>query len=207
MTSTSSLCRLALAGLLILLICGFSLPFNIRPDYKLDAASGKGLAIFSISADCNLPMSIQLNSKPSGWLQTIGIDQARAFRPSPLQWRDPCGRVVMRELPAGSYEFTSFVIVGVSGFTTVTPQTPMMIPFNVTAGKATYLGHLNFDVALDKGQYRLKIEDKRERDIPLLKEHANAIQDQDVVFDIIQFNPAVDYQPLQGTHVRLQIAH
>ena len=89
----------------------------------------------------------------------------------------------------------------------MTPQSQMLIPFSVTAGKATYLGHLDFDVAIDQGRYRLMIEDKRARDIPLLKEHVPSVQDQDVVFDIIQYNPAVDYQPLQGTHARFQIVH
>ena len=85
----SCLCRFPLVCLLVLAICGFSLPFNVRPDYKLDASSGKGLAVFSISADCSLPMSIQLRMKPSGGSETIGIDQSRAWRPSPLQCAIP----------------------------------------------------------------------------------------------------------------------
>jgi hypothetical protein len=186
--------------------CG-SLPFNITPDHQLDAGTGTGVAVFSVSEACPSKMSLKIKSESSVFDEAIAIDQSQALRSAPLQWQNPCGRVVMRELAAGSYRIFSFVLIGpVRGVTYLAPTQEIAIPFAVTAGKATYIGHLNFDISLPKRTYRLSLEDRRERDIPILKSHAKSIGDQDILFQIPDVQIAQTEQELRAVRVVVEVA-
>jgi hypothetical protein len=101
----------AVLSAVFLSACG-SLPFNIDPDYRLDPKAGDGVAVFSVSEACPSTMTVKIKAIGRVFDEAIAIDQSKALRPAPLQWRNPCGRVVMRQLSAGTYEFSSFALIG-----------------------------------------------------------------------------------------------
>jgi|Deesub1362B_J571_1020462.scaffolds.fasta_scaffold28447_1 hypothetical protein len=185
-------------------LCGCTSLLNIPSDYQLDPSSGDGVAVFSVSERCPSTMSIIFRAHGHAFDEGMTLDQSKAMRPAPLQWQ--CGRVVIRRLRAGPYEFESFILTrAVPGVSHVKPAKPFLIPFTVTAGKATYLGHLNFDISLSSATYRLDIEDARTRDIALLKQHATHIADEDIVYDVITGGIPQGPQPLVGVIANLII--
>lgn len=79
------------------------------------------------------------------------------------------GRAAALRLPAGSYEFYTWRIVrpGDYGAEELSPQHAMAYRFEVTAGRASYVGRLNLHIT-DRGSYQLTADDQADRDVALV---------------------------------------
>lgn len=173
-----------IAMVLFLASCG-SLPFNIPNDYELNSRSGKGLAVFSVTEACPSKMSIMYKKEGSRTEESIAINQEGALRPAPLQWKSPCGRVIMRELSAGNYEFSSFLVVApVPGVTFAKPKSLPEKKFTIEPGKITYAGHLKFTFSDNFSAFLLEIENQWERDSEYLRLHAPKVDQTLIAFQV-----------------------
>jgi len=134
---------------------------NIATDYSLDERKGSGVAVVSLTRS-GLPSSFNM------WVNIRGIDNnyknsvpvADIFASS--DWRcpflgtatedTPCGRLAIIELQQGEYEFYSWEGATGGGPGAITfrvgSTTDFSKRFRVAAGKAVYLGNVNFSVGL-----------------------------------------------------------
>lgn len=147
----------SLCAALLLASAAACVTFNIPAEYGLNPASGKGLAVFSLTAN-DQPGNFTISYRSAGG-ETKGTVNLQTLR-DPLDWRDPRGRLVVIELPAGSYEFYDWA--GLRGRSTE----QFSIPFSIEPGKATYLGNVHFHVV--SGLYGVRVGDRSSRDLPAL---------------------------------------
>ncbi|WNZ58469.1 hypothetical protein QT397_14355 [Microbulbifer sp. MKSA007] len=170
--------------LLFLASCG-SLPFNIPSNYVLNPQSGKGVAVFSVTENCPSNMSIKYRKLGGRSEEAIAINQESALRPAPLQWEFPCGRVIMRELSAGDYEFSSFILVDpIPGVTYIKPRRLPEKKFTIESGRITYAGHLKFTFSDSFATFSLEIENQWERDSEYLHLHAPKVDSSLTIFQV-----------------------
>jgi len=101
------------------------------------------------------------------------------------------GRVASMLLPAGSYELYTWALkepAGQNGGTEYGPQRPFSYQFVVTPGRATYIGQLNLHLNDGKMQ-KITVEDRRERDLALLKKKVPSIGAAQVVSEVGRVRP------------------
>jgi hypothetical protein len=92
-----------------------------------------------------------------------------AEAPDVIESGEAVGRAAVLRLPAGSYEFYTWKIVrpGAYGAEELSPQHAMAYRFEVTAGRASYVGRLNLHIT-DRGSYQLTADDQADRDVALV---------------------------------------
>jgi len=171
------------------LITGCS-TIEIKKDYLLNKQSGKGVIILSTTETGK-----HLFVKPYLCLRKIGekhgkellmwdrrfIDTNQDIAPLWLDWLAPnipdqraVGNLHAVELPAGSYEFYSWIATACYPNMTVTysPKEYFSWKFTVEAGVAKYFGNVNFhNIKVDFGHNIVTInDDMRQRDLKLVGE-------------------------------------
>jgi hypothetical protein len=170
---------------------------NINNDYWLSEQNGEGLVVVSLSYEgLAREDSPSWSYHCLGSDENLRI-YARAAR-VPLDWESPPGRLAVFALPAGSYEFYRCEFAGLSSRTNrlvwrtgksgaVTPNNPdyagfdtpsytaikaepFIVRFEVSAGKAVYLGNLHLLWNEDERKGRVTVRDTSERDLSLLQQ-------------------------------------
>jgi hypothetical protein len=170
---------------------------NINNDYRLNEQSGEGLVVVSLSYEgLAREDSPSWSYHRLGSDENLRIF-ARAAR-VPLDWEAPPGRLAVFALPAGRYEFYRCEFAGLSSRTNrlvwrtgnngaVTPNNPsyagfdapnytaikaepFVVRFEVSAGKATYLGNLHLVWDENERNGRVTVRDTSERDLSLLQQ-------------------------------------
>ena len=133
--------------------------FNAPLDYKLSPSSDYGLAVLSFTANGrvgNFFLQYRDIATSNGGDITLWT-----FK-NPLDWRSPTrGRLVVLELPAGSYEIYQWIAP-----LSAKSDSSFSIPFRVLRGKATYLG--NVHVNIGQGTYEFRVENTAQRDLDVL---------------------------------------
>lgn len=182
---------------------------NIAREYSLDESKGTGIMLVSLT-QAGLPSSLNMFAD----LRGVDNDYKSAVAVTDIffsaDWRcppfgistedKPCGRLAVVELPQGEYEFYSWH--GGSGggpgtvSTSVQARQEFSKRFKITAGKVVYIGNIHFSIILyTKGllgipvrspSYDMKINDMRERDLPLFYSKYPKITSDKILIDIIQ---------------------
>ncbi len=142
-------------------------------------------------------MSSKTSNRKSHTIEVFGVkEEEEELKRDPVAYSDfgnlpmfrkipadkPYGRVVIIELPEGEYEFYSWW--GSNGKGIMRPKEEFSLRFKVIAGKAVYLGNLHF--WFQGHQWKMKVTDMRERDLPLLYQKNPSITPDLVVHDILQ---------------------
>lgn len=169
---------------------------NVARDFTLTEASKEGLLVVSVSgqglATGETPVWMYRSSDGTGKGEII-----TGYLRQPLDWNDPPGRLAYVSLAPGRYEFykagfarqaspaRSYWTIGKDGIATANNPSyagfntaqyasldaePFSVPFEIVAGKATYLGnlHFNWDETTSKG--RVTLLNRAERDLALLQQ-------------------------------------
>ena len=176
--------RNALAFLVIAVLVGCATPnvgrdFTLKPDSKSGLATGsitrtvsdageKGMTAYTAYAMLQFRA---VGGGTSGKLESGSPSLGKLYS-SELEGVE--GHTFAVELPAGQYEFYTWSLN--TGGLTVSPKQEMSIPFEVSSGKATYIGDIGFDVIFGKALFgnaafsdvSIKVKDSSIRDIPYL---------------------------------------
>jgi hypothetical protein len=147
--------------------------FNVSKDYSLADKTGSGLVVLSLTHTLG---GVTVEYRPVGG-QKMGAFMTGNMQ-DPLDWDKPRGRLVVMELPAGTYELYQWRS-GRGAYVTYTSKT-FYIPFTVVQGKATYIGSFFIDADEATQKYRMELTDRSDRDIPLLLEKYKNIKESDV---------------------------
>jgi hypothetical protein len=167
---------LALAGAFLMSGCAATGTANVDPGYRPER---NGVLVASVTASGYLPGALLLHvvrrDAPSFHVASIPVNDS-AFG---IDWPDgdPAvrngsrGRLAVIELPPGEYQLRGLAINRPSAPPYEAKNAPGY-DFSIAAGKATYLGGVHVDVqpsaALRKLPLATSLEDRRERDLPLL---------------------------------------
>ncbi|HRE17622.1 MAG TPA: hypothetical protein PLW86_11270 [Rhodocyclaceae bacterium] len=156
--------------------------FNVKESYKLSSGEKKGLLVMSLFDTMNEPA--MLDYRPFGSLSkdydlSIMIGNIQ----DPPDWKNPRGRLVVAEIPAGKYEFFRWRS-GRGSFTTYESVQPFSIPFTISEGKATYIGSVMVDVRESTKKFKLSVTDGSERDLSLLRQRFRNIEASDIRLEI-----------------------
>lgn len=169
---------------------------NVPHDYALTEANNEGLLIVSLSGEglgkgeTPVWMYRQTEGNAKGEIIT-------GYLREPLDWADPPGRLAYIALAPGRYEFYEagfarqvaparpYWTIGKGGVPTANNPDyagfniaqyapfnaqPFVVPFEIVAGQATYLGNLHFiwNEAEQKG--KVVLVNRAERDLVLLQQ-------------------------------------
>lgn len=134
--------------LLILSLSSCKTLDSVPKDFVLNPGSDKGVVISSITYRGSYSgYSVLLRKVGSAEHQELKIGTgAGLLPPGLLDWdinqRDGRGNVFVVELPVGDYEIFSWRVS--SGPAYIQPEQDFSIPFNITPGKASYIGNFHF---------------------------------------------------------------
>jgi hypothetical protein len=191
--------------LLGLLLAGCSADVTNNKDFRLSDQSDTGLVVVSLTYaglndDRQLVGSRYVDFRPvaaadsqAGGGQTGGsripvfnhkstIRQDWSGPPAgkEIPQDQPLGRLVLLNVKPGQYEFYQW-----NGdrdcagrHCTVTSTTYFSVKFEAVKGKATYAGELK--LVQERSKYGLRIADRSDRDLPLLKQKAPYLTDEQV---------------------------
>jgi len=145
---------------------------TVSQSYTLDASTGKGLIIMSLSQSglFGLELYVTLFARSAAGGKDIEITFVPKNRSNGLLWL---------EYPAGDYEFYRWRSAGVTGKTyyNASSTTDFSKKYSVRAGRAVYLG--DFRIEMSGKKYDIKITDKSDRDMPIFhKQQPNIRPDQ-----------------------------
>ena len=196
----------AVAALLLLSACAAS---NVGTDYAVDETKGTGVLVASLtrSGQSGFNMFVDLRSLDGKYTNAVPVTDL--FFPSDwgcplfgeIPKEQPCGRLAIIELPQGEYEFYSWHGGSGGGPGTIRIDVRSVHEFSkrfkITAGKALYVGNINFalDTGFTKGllglpvpkyTYKMEITDKRDRDLTLLYQKNPKIVPSMVIVDTLQ---------------------
>ena len=194
--SAAAIVSLSLLVVSVLSGCGVA---NIGGDYSLDERKGSGVAIVSL-VQSGLPgfyaTAVELRGVDNIYDGSVPLSQGGFSKDwscplFTLASEDaPCGRLAIIELPRGEYEFYSWRSSGYGGpgiKIEISPTNRFSKRFKVLAGKAVYLG--NIHIVVESGflsaPYRVKINDMRQRDLPLFYQKNPKIASESVVVNIL----------------------
>lgn len=174
---------------ILLAACGSIGTANVAPGYT---PGPNGLLLVSLSASGYLPGTL--------WMQVVpASDVARVAASIPvndaaygIDWPagDPAvangglGRLAAIELSPGEYELRRWVI-NVGNSEAYTSRRPLGYRFRIEAGKATYLGGVHLDIQRSAARSlpaQVRLEDRRERDLALLRQRYPGVRDAQLVF-------------------------
>jgi hypothetical protein len=154
--------------------------FNIPSDYSLNSSTGKGLLVFSFTANDKIDNAVlHYHGKSSSGSGEITF---KTFK-NPLDWTNPQGRLVTIEESAGTYEIYKWSIpmVGES-------DAYFSIPFRITPGKVTYIGNVYLEVNEFPSVFQFEIADSSSRDLTLLKQRFINIDLNTISNEISKYN-------------------
>ncbi len=180
--------------LFMVLLSACSATSSVKSDYSLSKASNRGVLLTSITY-LGRPSAyiIQYKAEGSSEISTIQIGSSEstlsinAFVPttSPLGVN---GDLMAVELPAGKYRIIGWQVK--SNSATVTHKNTFEIPFEIVAGKASYIGRFGFDQvgSLGPTQTASKVDYKDESVMDLLAMMSKypKIQKQDILMQVEQ---------------------
>lgn len=145
---------------------------NVSSDYSPAKRLGKGALVMSMTYTPDAP-TFTLLYRPVG---TNGVEAFLSNTvPHPEDWKNPAGRLVVSELPAGNYEIFRYV----GGW--YESKKPFSIPFTVVEGKAVYIGNIHVDEMRTAGTFRISVTDRSDRDIPFLRARYKNVKESDIV--------------------------
>jgi hypothetical protein len=170
--------RLASLGLAAACLCACSCAINNAPaDYSFEARPGTGLVVFSFTYTLT---NATLYYHEVGKLASDsfgGGDSGQGWRSTPWDWLDPPGRLIVAELAPGKYEFTNWS----TNFGKELVSDDFSIPFEVSAGKATYIGNVFLDLHTATRVYDVRVLDQAQRDLALFRPRYPGVRDSDVL--------------------------
>jgi len=162
--------HLMLATLLGLSGCAH---FNVNKDYSLAGKAGQGLLVLSLTHTTG-GVTLDYRAKGDGKTGAFMTGNVQ----DPMDWENPRGRLVVAELPAGSYELHQWR----SGKGNISyTSKPFSIPFVITEGKATYIGNVFININELLGTYKVEVSDAGERDLPLLFQRYRNIRETELI--------------------------
>mgnify|MGYP003624356822 CR=1 FL=1 len=132
----------------------------------------------------------RLTSRADGDRRIV-VKGPNSIEPLDLREDATAGRVTSLRLPAGAYEFYTWALkdpAGQSGGTEYGPQRPFSYQFVVKPGRATYIGQLDLHLSEWKTQ-KITVEDRRERDLALLRKKVPSIGETLVAFEVGRVRP------------------
>jgi hypothetical protein len=151
---------------------------NVSPDYALEAANGKGIAVLSLSTNDEIQhFTVFARSNVSPGRIEIPLWNNR----DPLDWKAPRGRLVAIEVPQGAYELYSWQTYGIGA------GRPFSIPFKVVRGKISYVGNVYIEILTEENIFRVVVSDKSKRDLSLLLRKYPRIKAEDILIDGIRW--------------------
>jgi hypothetical protein len=165
--------------LLASLSCAWGVSLRGRPDVTCDLSdTASGLIIVSASA----PIAASSTDPTGIWFHFNRIDKntftnekiliahQQFLKDVPSDFGGTFARLYALKLKAGEYEFRTW------SFTLAQPgersavhspsKTPMVLPFKVVAGRATYLGSFSSTMASER-DLAVTVEDQSKRDMPV----------------------------------------
>lgn len=188
------------ALLLATLLVGCGTP-NIRSDYKLNAASGEGLVIGALTYDGALAkynLEYKRMEDGKGNYFTVGSSMYPSFSRSDFSSYGYSGALFAASLPAGHYLMTKWGTG--SGVVNSSATASDVVPFEVVAGKATYLGTFHFvpvrKISLTVGA-KIVHTDKHERDLEVFRKLYPTLAD--VQIDSIDIRNGLLGEPSQNS--------
>ncbi len=162
---------------------------NVDPAYRPGA---NGLLVASVTTSGYNPGTL--------WVQVVRASAATETVASipvndpayGLDWRvgDPAvtnggeGRIAVVELAPGEYELRRWVI-NVDNRAAYSSRRALGYRFNIVAGKASYVGNLHVDIqrsAAESLPFATTLEDKRERDLPIVQGRYSGVRAEHMVF-------------------------
>jgi len=139
--------------------------FNVPPNYELQKDKQVGLLVMSVNHNTRaitLHYENMVNHKHDVVMTSTVQDK--------MDFRQPKGRLIVAELPAGEYQFYQWQ-TDIENFQYTSPL--FSAPFTIEQGKPVYVGNLNIKAKIIypfmKVEYEHTISNKSERDIALLK--------------------------------------
>lgn len=163
-----TLCIALLAG------TGACAKLNVGGRYTMDAASGQGLAVFSFTANDRvsnfyLQYHAMGGAKPRGDITLWTVQ-------NPLDWRDPRGRLVVIELPAGEYELYNVAGPALQ----FSASEPFSIPFTIEPGRVKYLGNVHVVIETTLSAFWIRVTDRAALDLGTFLERYPRLSTDDV---------------------------
>lgn len=162
---------------------------NEKSDYLLRDNVGKGLIVFSLSAEGSRRLWVafrQVGHEDQNivFLNTRGIEGLITN----YDWKEPFGRLIYLELDAGEYEFFGWH-----------PQYPCSsdpeclalnkkIRFAVVPDTVSYIGNIHFTILSSSQAYKYEISDEFDRDISLLTSRLVNVKREQVNREIAKAN-------------------
>ena len=172
--------------------CAGSGVANIEGSHR--PAEGNGVLVVSVTASGYLPGSL--------WYQVVRSSNISAKPVSipvnddsfGVDWRSGSsevknggtGRLAVIELPQGDYELRRWVINSGNRAAYISRK-PFGYRFTIQPGKTTYIGNVHVDIqhsASSSLPYAISLEDKRERDLLLLRRKYSGIRQDSVTVAI-----------------------
>ena len=163
-----ALCTALLAG------TGACAKLNVGSGYRADPASGKGLAVFSFTANDRvsnfyLQYHAMGGGKPRGDITLWTVQD-------PLDWRDPRGRLVVIELPAGEYELYNVAGMGLQ----FSASEPFSAPFTIEPGRVKYLGNVHVVIGTTLTAFSVGVTERAAQDLGTFFERYPRLSPDDV---------------------------
>jgi hypothetical protein len=142
---------------------------NEKSDYRLGDNVGKGLIVFSLSAEGSKRLWVAFRQAGHEdqnvvFLNTRGIEGLMTN----YDWKEPFGRLIYLELDAGEYEFYGWHPQYVCGWSPECLALNEKIRFSVIPDKVSYIGNIHFQILSSSQAYKYEISDEFDRDISLL---------------------------------------
>lgn len=142
-----------LAALVVTQLAGCAIPATAKAPASAVPVAGQGTVLVRVSMVGLVNMNgFGVLARPVGKEETIefnGWSLASEGYWTKTGTQDVKGQLVAAQLPAGSYEFFSFIALNSSGLAMGTAKNvkPFSYPFEVRQGEVTYLGefHLKFE--------------------------------------------------------------
>jgi hypothetical protein len=148
---------------------------NLEPEYTLANKPGKGVLVMSMTYTPDSP-TFTLVYRPVGTTDRDALVSNTI--PHPEDWKNPAGRLVVIELPAGQYEIFQWAGNALES------RRPFSVPFTVSTGKATYIGNVHVEVRRERGTFQVTVTDNSDRDLPLFHGRYKNMKSTDVVTSI-----------------------
>ena len=162
---------------------------NIPSDYRFMRDTGVIVLSLTATGECGFAYFTDIRDMYADASYSIGMQDSGRER----DWRkqgtdcpsgphDFFGKLVVIELPAGTYQMTSFV--GMRADKQVCSKQDMRIDFTVVPGKINYLGNIHFHV--NKTNFIYGGADERQRDISLFQKKYPQFRQTDIIMNLLR---------------------
>ncbi|MDH5835029.1 hypothetical protein [Luteimonas kalidii] len=175
---------------------------SVSRNYRFDPDGQEGLVVGSVSYESGTGRHLlTIESSATGRKHAVGFGCSmfpcmqpaddKAFSTGQMPAQRGGGYVVA--LPAGTYRITGWRVD--QGSIGSNSEEPVGIEFLVERGKASYLGNLHFDADWEN----VRLRDRSERDLPLLRAEYPALQAAQLAYTIA---PGTDLARIGGGYDR-----